>query len=246
MNILLIVAAGKSSRFGGFPKAFSQIGNATNVENTIKCAKESYDRVYIGVNQRTYDEYHNKISDCEMFSIVTGQGDAHSLLKCLKYINKKEKDVNNISVCWGDAIFVDESPFKQLLEGAMDYKVAIACCNDENPYAWFEVNENNEVLKSHFAKEEGFVERGIHDQSLFNFKLNFAIQYLDDYRKLLGIADNNDESKSDQNEMKLLHSFEYLYKSSQYKAKCIEITSNKVLSFNTKDELKEITKLLCK
>ena len=48
MNILLIVASGKSSRFGGFPKAFCRIGAITNAENTIEKSKAVIDKVYIG------------------------------------------------------------------------------------------------------------------------------------------------------------------------------------------------------
>lgn len=151
-KILLIVASGKSSRFGGFPKAFCQIGDKTNADNTIEQAKRLYDKVYIGVNRSTYAEYYNKISDCEMFSIITGQGDAHSVLKCLVYIKNHEEKVDKITVCWGDAVFLDELPFKQLLEGAADAKVAVACAMDKHPYAWFEINENKGILKSHFSK----------------------------------------------------------------------------------------------
>lgn len=240
MNILLIVASGKSSRFGGFPKAFCKIGDKTNADNTIEKAKKLYDKVYIGVNRNTFVEYSEKITGCEMFSIITGQGDAHSILKCLTYVRERESDLKRITVCWGDAVFVDELPFKQLIEGAGGSKVAVACAMDEHPYAWFETNENDEILRSHFAKDEGFIDEGLHDQSLFLFDVDFALKYLNEYRESLGIPYDNDESKADKNEMKLLYSFEYLYKVGYDHAKCIEITGGKILSFNTQDELEAI------
>ena len=86
MKILLIIASGKSSRFGGFPKAFCQIGDKTNVENTIQMAQKIFDKIYLGVNRNTYTQFVGKIGNCEMFSIVTGQGDAHSILKCMDYL----------------------------------------------------------------------------------------------------------------------------------------------------------------
>lgn len=237
MNILLIVASGKSSRFNGFPKAFCQIGEKTNADNTIRLAKKYYDKIYIGVNRNTYSEYNKKISGCDMFSIITGQGDAHSMLKCLSYIKEHEKRLDKITVCWGDAVFVDGLPFEQFLNGAADTKVAVACALDERPYAWFETNENMGIIKSHFAKEEGFIERGVHDQSLFQFDFEFALKYLNEYREYLGILYDNDENNSDVNEMKLLYSFEYLYKAGYEHAKCIKIDPDKVLSFNTQEEL---------
>ena len=90
-SILLIVASGKSSRFGGFPKAFCQLGNKTNVENTVEKADGIFDKIYIGVNRNTFALFHDKISGAEIFSIITGQGDAHSILKCIAYVREHEK-----------------------------------------------------------------------------------------------------------------------------------------------------------
>lgn len=240
MNILLIVASGKSSRFGGFPKAFCQLGEITNVENTIRKSKTIIDKVYVGVNKTIYSEFADKVDNCEMFSIKTGQGDAHSLLKCLKHVRENERNVRKIMVCWGDAVFTNSKPFEELVSRTKS-DVNVACSMDVNPYAWFDVDESSNILKAHFAKEEGCIEEGMHDQSLFLFDLNYAIEYLDQYREYLGIPEDNDEEKSDINEMKLLFSFEYLIKNGK-SAKCVEISPNQVLSFNTQEELESIRK----
>lgn len=239
-KILLIVASGKSSRFGGFPKAFCEIGRKTNADNTIKQAKKVFDKVYIGVNKITYTKFVGKIENCEMFSISTGQGDAHSLLKCLDFITKKEPELKKVCVCWGDAFFVDSRPFEQLIDGADKSKIAVACAVDKKPYAWFDTNEEGEILKSHFAKDEGFIDEGLHDQSLFLLDCAFAVKYLNEYRRLLNIPYNNNEVVTDKNEMKLLLSFEYLHKSGYEHARCVLIAPGKVFSFNTQEELDAI------
>lgn len=243
MNILLIVASGKSSRFGGDPKAFCKIGKMMNAENTIIQAKELFDEIYIGVNQSTYNVFNNKIENCHMFSIKTGQGDAHSLLKCLMYIKEHEKQVEKVVVCWGDALFVGREPFEVLVSNGKA-PVNVACALDPEPYAWFDVNSLNEITKSHFAKNEGVISCGIHDQSLFSFELEFAIKYLNEYREVLGIENDNDESTSDVNEMKLLNSFEFLQENGYAGAKVVMIPPKLVRSFNTQDELREIIKEL--
>ena len=240
-EILLIVASGKSSRFGGFPKAFCSLGEKTNADNTIAMADGIFDKVYIGVNSATYEQFSDKIKGCEMFNIKTGQGDAHSILKCLRYVQLKEPSLKRITVCWGDAVFADSTPFKQLL--ISEDKVAVACANDAKPYAWFDVDEHLNIKKSHFAKEEGFVDFGWHDQSLFSFDFAYALKYLNDYRESLGISDNNDERYSDVNEMKLLYSFEYLGSINE-PAKCVPVEGGKVLSFNTQEELEAIKNYL--
>lgn len=244
-DVLLIVAAGKSSRFGGFPKAFCEIGKKMNADNTVINARKVFDCVYIGVNHFTYSKYCNAIRGCRMFGIKTGQGDAHSLLKCLRYVREQEKEISRITVCWGDAVFVDEIPFREFLSAA-NSEVAVACAKDNHPYAWFETNGADDILKAHFAKEEGNIEKGLHDQSLFSFNLDFAVKYLNEYRNYLKIPDDNNDSNAEKNEMKLLFSFEYLIFSGYNPAKCIEITPNKVLSFNTQDELEIIKETLGK
>lgn len=241
MNILLIVASGKSSRFGGFPKAFCQLGAITNAENTVEKSKSIIDKVYIGVNEKIYEQFHEKIKGCEMFSIKTGQGDAHSLLKCIKHVKEMEASIDKLFVCWGDAVFASSEPFEELACAEGD--VVVACAIDENPYAWFDINTDGEILKSHFAKEEGVIGEGLHDQSLFLFNIDYAAKYLNEYRISLGIPENNNEEKSDINEMKLLFSFEYLLKKG-CPAKVCEITGRQVLSFNTQEELDAIKEKL--
>ncbi len=242
-NVLLIVAAGKASRFGGFPKAFCNIGTTTNVENTIKQADRFFQNVYLGVNRDTFARFRDQIDHCEMFPITTGQGDAHSLLKCMDYVREKEPGLKRIYTCWGDAFFVDEQPFEQFTgkveEGG--YKAAVACALDQKPYAWFELNDKEEIIKSHFASEEKKpVESGMHDQSLFSFDTGFAEQYLNQYREALGIPYDNDEALAGENEMKLLFSFDFLRERGQDLAKCVSIAPGKVLSFNTQEELEAI------
>ena len=244
MKILLIIASGKSSRFGGFPKAFCQIGDKTNVENTIQMAQKIFDKIYLGVNRNTYTQFVGKIGNCEMFSIVTGQGDAHSILKCMDYVKHHEKRIDKLAVCWGDAIFVNSLPFEQLLEGSGDAEISVACSMNKNPYAWFETNNRNEIIKTHFADKEGYIERALHDQSLFLLNFDFAWKYLNEYRRTLGIPYNNDENTVDTNEMKLLFSFEYLKQAGYALAKCVEVTAGNVFSFNTKEELNTIKMML--
>ncbi len=75
----------------------------------------------------------------------------------------------------------------------------------------------------------------------FLFKADFVFEYLDRYRETLGIPYDADDNITGLYEMKLLRFFEYLYSvDKNIGAKCVEITSDKVLSFNTKEELENI------
>lgn len=243
MYILLIVAAGISSRFGGYPKAFCDIGNGNNnICNTIEKASSFFDKIYLGVNKKIHESYYRNIKNCEVITIETGQGDAHSLLKCLNIVKDREGLlIDKIAVCWGDAVFVNEVPFKCISETQANDEVVVACSCDSHPYAWFDVKDSY-ILKSHFSDQDGDVESGIHDQSLFVFNFEFALSYLDEYRLKLNIP--NENKKIDVNEMKLLNSFNYLYETKKKPAKCLMIPKGFVKSFNTREELDIIKETL--
>lgn len=240
-KILLIVASGKSTRFGGYPKAFVPIGDNLVVENTVHMAKPMFDEIYIAVNEETYDVYKDKIAGCRMFPIVTGNGDAHSVLKCLKFLQMKEKDMTKVAVCWGDAYFTDSSPFAEAascMDSLPDAVPAVSLCSlDSHPYAWFEL-DGEYVKKSHFAGRDGSVAFGVHDQSLFVLTVGPAIRYLEEYKRELGIGDEYSESSP---EMKLLYFFEWLYENRKLSsAVCRMISPGSVLSFNTAEEAEGI------
>lgn len=240
-KILLIVASGKSTRFGGYPKAFVHIGDKTVVENTVDLAKPVFDEIYIAVNEETYAMYEDKIAGCRMFPIVTGNGDAHSVLKCLKFLRMREKDMARVVVCWGDAYFTNSSLLAEAasrMESLPDTAPAFVFCSlDSNPYAWFEL-DGAYVKKAHFAGQEDRVAFGVHDQSMFVLTVDLAIRYLEEYKRELGIGDDYSENAP---EMKLLYFFEWLYESGNYPpAECRMISPGNVLSFNTAEEAEAI------
>ncbi len=240
-KILLIVASGKSTRFGGYPKAFVPIGDKLVVENTVHLAKPMFDEIYIAVNEETYAVYKDKITGCRMFPIVTGNGDAHSVLKCLKFLRMKEKDMTKVTVCWGDAYFTDSSPLAEAascMESLPDsVPAAVLCSLDSEPYAWFELDKAY-VKKTHFAGQESGVTYGVHDQSLFVLTTGLSIRYLEEYKQELGIGD---DYREDSPEMKLLYFFEWLYESGKKPpAECRMIPSGSVLAFNTAEEAEKI------
>lgn len=239
-KILLIVAAGKSSRFGGFPKGFCKIGKGCVIDNTIAKSKKYFDDIYLGLNDSIYEEYSEKIKGCNVFGIKTGHGDAHSILKCLEHIRKVERCVDKIAICWGDVIFTSEVPFKEMNIQGTEYQAVAICSVDNDPYAWFEVDESMNIVKSFFKKNCGQIARGIHDQSLFYFDFDFLYLNLIEYQKLLGINMDDDDTVQDKQEMKLLTFFEYVYEMRYPGVKCIVVPDKQTYSFNTKEELDSI------
>ena len=159
----MIVASGKSSRFGGFPKALAPIGRGTNVENTIRLARPFFNKIYLAVNKETCSQFERVARYCEVFDIQTGAGEAHSLVQ----ISEAGESISDI------------------------VPVLVACANDPLPYAWFETN-GLFIRKAHFASTDGPVDCGIHDQSLFQFNVDRSISYLEKYKKQLRLPDKYD------------------------------------------------------
>lgn len=243
---LLIVAAGKSSRFGGYPKALAKIGQTTNVENTIQYASPYFEKIYLAVSEENLPLFERIGERCVVFGIQTGNGEAHSLLKCLRQLRTIDPLCKRIFVCWGDAYFVSGTPFAQLREAGAalsdNVSVLVACSEDHTPYAWFETDHMC-IRKTHFASVDGLIDTGLHDQSLFLFNVDLAIEYLEKYKQHLKVADEYDPYGA---EMKLLYSFEYLYNNGEYlPAQYVLIEGKNVISFNTKKELENIRKMTC-
>ncbi len=239
-KILIILASGKSSRFGGFPKAFCQIGNKYIVQNTIDRACNFYKKIYLVLNREIYPAYYDKLTGCTVIEIETGIGDAHSLLRALHKIEEAEKDVKYVTVCWGDTYFYEGYIFEKVLNLSQMFTNNagfVVCSNDIRPYAWFETREDM-IVKSHFANEEKEILQGIHDQSLFLFDIDIIVRQLEQYKEFLNIKE--DMKDGGRAEMKLLNAFTFFYEHGLAPIRFKIVPSGLTKSFNTIEEFEEI------
>lgn len=245
-NVLLILASGKSSRFGGYPKAFCKIGKDYVVQRTVDIARRYFEKIYLVINREIYDEYEDIIIGCKTISIGTGQGDAHSFLRAAKII-KNDCGANRITLCWGDTIYTKDSVFKQAVEldeGVFEKFAGISFSSiDTYPYAWYEI-DGDMIKSSHFKSKDGTIKKGIHDQSIFTFRLDVICRQLNAYMQELGINDDEDfVNKEVSKEMKLLDSFTYFYENKgagMLPMKYLLVETGGSYSFNTSEELEGI------
>lgn len=248
MNTLLIAAAGKSTRFGGEPKAFAPVLGELNVARTIRLAQEYFSDIRVIVSEDTKEMAQEVLSDVPLIPIVTGQGDADSLRKALRKMEMAGELPARLALCWGDAVFLSKQPFEQLRQSTENWgksvPALVACAEDEQPYAWFEV-DGVKIRCAKFRKEEALpVVRGLHDQSLFALEIVPMLGVLDECRHQMGL-DRYDEDSYDKvrGEMRLLDVLTHLYEMGSA-AEIVKISASQVLGFNTKVELREIEKLL--
>lgn len=250
MHAFLILASGKSSRFGGYPKAFCKIDDNYVAQRTVDLGAKYFDQTYLVINREIFPDYKDAVKKCKTLSIGTGQGDSHSFLRAARLI-KKDCGADKITLCWGDTVYLDDKVFKKAA-GVTDDKlnecVGISYSSlDCEPYAWYEPDENK-IKASHFRNKDGLVESGIHDQSIFTFKLDSICRQLEAYMNELRLKDEEDYiNKEISKEMKLLDSFTYFYENRELgmlPMKYELVESGCSYSFNTNEELEKIKKRL--
>lgn len=248
MKTLLIAAAGKSTRFGGEPKAFAPVLGEINIVRTIRLARKYFSDIRVIVSEDTKEMAQAILSEVPLIPIVTGQGDADSLRKALRKMEVVGSLPLRLALCWGDAVFVSDRPFGQLQQKAVSWNESVpalvACSEDVQPYAWFEV-DGLKIRRARFRREEVRpVLQGLHDQSLFALASAPILSALDECRHELGLDQYDEDSYDKQRgEMRLLDVLAHLYKEG-HAAEVVEISSHQVLAFNTKEELLRIEKIL--
>lgn len=204
-TVLLILAAGASSRFGGQPKALCQIKGSSNALRTVELARPWVDRSYLAVNQTVYDALHGaafaglqdqgpadelaalEAAGCTLFPTLGGGGDAFSLQAALLQLLERSPQTSRVVLCWGDAVFASGSPFRELLYADDRHPLAVAVSQDPQPYAWFDLGPTGEVCGAHFAADAPPPPAAFHDQSLFLLEPRLALEQLAKYRDHLGI-----------------------------------------------------------
>lgn len=244
-NVLLILASGKSSRFGGYPKAFCRIGDEIVVQRTIDYGNRYYNKTYLAINREIYPDYNDLVEGCKILAIGTGQGDSHSFLRALRLICE-ECEADKVTLCWGDTFYFDDVVFKK----AYETEVGSDCVGvsfssiDLEPYAWYKT-ENDIIIASCFRSLDGLVESGIHDQSVFVFRTKEIISQLEKYMELLGINDEEDYINKDvSKEMRLLDSFTFFFNNGLLPMRYVLIKPGTCCSFNTQEELEKVRNLV--
>lgn len=249
-HVLIFVASGFSTRMGGFPKALVKINNVPVIAHAIREARSFYDCIYVICNFETQNQFATVLNQYQLPAllrpIVTGKGDAESVLKSIKLVQKELGGDFDCTFCWGDAFFTSSLPFQTMMSVDLTASTPlwVGCSVDRNPYAYFDIQTDKgnilgaKIIKSYFKKRDGGVPVGFHDQCIFRCHTEVFMEMLALYRKELGF-DGSDYQKSDTNEMGLLNSFTFAATVNRH-ARILLIPPGLVHSFNTPEELNRI------
>ena len=185
---LYIIAAGLSSRMGGYPKHLCVIDNegTTNLEHTLSLATKYYDEIIVVINKVLPVEYIlqtmqiiNKYNAIVKF-IESGKGDGHAVYEGIK----TEIDVECVTCIWGDTYFSD-SIFKTIVDSKLDTNLLkVVCTKEISPYCY--ILENNDKIDGIYFKSEKPInenDKYLHDQSMFIINVDEYIKYFSQYMK---------------------------------------------------------------
>lgn len=233
MHHLIIMSAGKNSRFNSEEKILASINGLSNIQNTYDKAKSHFSSIWLAIDPRWFKRYSGIPDGVGIIETIGGKGDIHSIYHAMKKLPGMKSD-DLAGICWGDAVFLSDAPFlefKRLCSSSPECNAFVAVSKDRYPYAWFDV-DNDVVKKAYFRKDYGDIPAGIHDQSLFAFRMK-AMDSIEEYFSVPSTG-----------EWKTLNYLEWLYSSRWNSARCRFISRGNVKSFNTKDELKRIRECL--
>lgn len=236
-KVLLIVAAGNASRMNYAPKAASLVNGVPNLYNTVEKAYQHFDKIYVISNAEYLPTYKKIVKDfadkVKVEVIASGRGCGHAVLESLRLIKDFESET---VVCWGDAYFSSDTIFKEILEtDEMDSPLLIPVIKEENPYVWFEMNEDS-VVAARFSKFGEKKMIGFHDQSIFKVNKTVMLYSLQMMHNVL------EKSGKYTGEMVFLNVCHFLW-NIEMPARCY-ITEQQTLAFNTESELKEVNEVI--
>ena len=267
---LFVIAAGLSTRFNGQPKHLAKIKNRYVLENTLALASNYYDLIYVVVNCQadfsTIETTRNiaKAYNANIIEIYSGKGDADAVYRAINSIDV----VGNVSICWGDAWFNTSNIFEiasQSIDIDMSDNVFNAfCAIEDNPYGWFELETDSKTIKyAAFKNELDYdikKDNAIHDQCFFNINVKNFNSLFEAYEKAILVKKNDIETvikngnslfkiaiKYEISWYKMINWEKYIRNNSGNanfgKSSIVTILDkSNVMSFNTKEDLKEIEK----
>lgn len=187
---LYIIAAGLSSRMGGYPKHLCVIDNkgTTNIENTLSLACNNYDEIVIVINKMLATEYTVKTIDiAEKYNakikfIESGKGDGHAVYEAIK----DEQDYEEVTCIWGDTYFCSSFIFELNISSKL---LNVVCANETSPYCYIKTKNPSDCglyrnisfmkFKSDYPIKNN--EKYLHDQSTFVINVNEFKQYFTQY-----------------------------------------------------------------
>lgn len=243
---LYIVAAGIGSRMGpnSCPKALMDVGDKTNLQNTLEKAEGLFQNVYVVANEFLRTEWQSACKKLpsnlqpELLFISSGLGDGHATLSGLNAYKKNQTNSKNSIIVWGDVYIPSRESFIELLSNRSPADAGLVpVVYKRDPYVCLETEPGSGVITgAKFTKLGEHVETGAHDQSIFFFKTDSLQKSL---TKLHNCLWRNNSYMTVNGELSLLFVFHEMFNSRHNGIRVFE-TKFPTVGFNTVEELEQI------
>lgn len=231
MNIGLIIAAGKQSRFKQqLPKCLASINGTCILDTTIASMKQFFDDVIVVCSKENEHYFKNY----KYISINSGLGSGDAILKAIQHLLLKHTITknDNVVIQWGDAL-VDIRLYHKLMLSNPNNECIIPCTIEDNPYV--QLVDINGKVSVKFSKYNDKITSGYHDMCVFYSNILYLFNYLSEFYNKYFTVDYYNHSHGNE--------FEFLdvFNDTDCKATILEVdNSYTTLSFNTIEELNNL------
>jgi len=249
---LYIIAAGNGSRLGAsIPKALFPIVDEPCLTNTLRRIGMKFTRVFVVTNVamsaqwtayfRYLQETHPQLAArTTNLPIKSGLGDGHATLEgILAAQNGHAHTSEDIVIAWGDVFFHEVQIIDELLSMAPNGSGLIPAVFEPKPYVRLTVDETMGCISAEFSKYGESCVEGLHDQSVFRFKLSRLKRSLSHLHSAFW---KKDRYICAGGELSLLYSLHHLYNLSS--PAYVYETSYSTRCFNTLQEIVSIQSLI--
>jgi len=217
---LLIVSAGKNTRFGE-EKALQKINGIENIVNTINLFKDKMENVVVAIRSEMIVDYAKAINGKAYIVFVneskgSAQGTKDALLQ--------SPFNGTYMVTWGDMVFQNGEFLDKTIEQIKPNTLNILVENLNGIYGPYILNKKGEPMSAFHGKLSGY---HLTDRGVFFAKKNILLNYL---KKV------EPNTKGDYRFMSVVN---VMYNSGN-PANLIEVKNSGIRTFNTKSELESI------
>jgi bifunctional N-acetylglucosamine-1-phosphate-uridyltransferase/glucosamine-1-phosphate-acetyltransferase GlmU-like protein len=230
--MIYFIAAGKGSRMNSsIPKALSEVLGTPNLVRNISLIESINEDYRIVINQSDVDIFKEYISEDKLVAINSGFGSGHAIMN----VNFSDSDI----IIWGDAVISDIRIVTELIKEKSESPLLIPLKFVSEPYVNFMINHEGKIQEVLFSKYGETSKKGYQDCCIFKVNSDLK-EHLKSIHNVLWKGRYIAES----NEFEFLYVIHYLANIDEHAEYYVSEYPNAILSYNTKDELNEIQKLI--
>lgn len=230
--MIYFICAGKGSRMSSeIPKALHEVQGVPNVLRNSRIVQNLGQEFRVVLNKDDRETFLKFFSEEHIISINSGFGSGHAVM----LLDLEDDDL----IIWGDAIINNPSAITEMLEYESDAPLSLGLKKVTDPYVQFGITSCGSLSEVRFKKYCETSNSGYQDSCVFKVKKDLT-KHLKSIHNIIW----KNRYITESGEFEFLYIIHYLYNIGDSADFYISSYPEGVLSYNTKEELKEINKFL--